>query len=56
MFYKQIIREQGIPLDLHLAETPNAETIQAINDGRKALSDGEPGHSTPDALFASIGI
>lgn len=31
MFLKQVVREQGIPFDLHL-EKPNAETIAAMNE------------------------
>lgn len=31
MFLKQVVREQGIPFDLHLKK-PNAETIAAMNE------------------------
>mgnify|MGYP000801230402 CR=1 FL=1 len=31
MFLKQVVREQGIPFDLHLG-TPNAETLAAMGE------------------------
>lgn len=41
MFLKQVVREQGIPFDLHLG-TPNAETLAAMGilfvfEGNKCL-------------------
>lgn len=37
MFLMQSIREQGIPLDLHL-HTPNAQTLKAIEDTENGIN------------------
>jgi antitoxin component of RelBE/YafQ-DinJ toxin-antitoxin module len=56
MFYKQMIREQGIPVNLRLRDIPNAETVKAITEGRDMLSSDQGGHATADELFDSLGI
>lgn len=38
IFLKAVIRENGLPFDMHV-ERPNAETIAAIEEGRRAASD-----------------
>lgn len=37
MFLKQVVREQGIPFDLHL-DKPNAETMAAIEELKQMKS------------------
>lgn len=56
MFYKQMIREQGIPVNLHLNNIPNEETAEAIREGRALLGDSTPGNSNAQELFDSLGI
>lgn len=56
MFYKQMIREQGIPVNLRLRDIPNTETVKAITEGRDMLSSEQGGHATADELFDSLGI
>ena len=38
MFLRTTIRENGIPFELKL-DTPNKETIEAIEEGRRMLND-----------------
>ncbi|MFT8443468.1 MAG: type II toxin-antitoxin system RelB/DinJ family antitoxin [Bifidobacterium aquikefiri] len=56
MFYKQIIREHGIPVTLSLADTPNAQTRKSIEEGRALLATAQRGHKDADELFDSLGI
>jgi DNA-damage-inducible protein J len=56
MFYKQMIREQGIPVNLHLGNVPNDETRKAIDEGRTLLAENTQAPSSPDELFDSLGI
>lgn len=44
-FYKQIVREQRIPLTLEYPE-PNEESLQAIEEGNAFLESGKPGRFT----------
>lgn len=38
IFLKAVIRENGLPFDMHV-ETPNAETIAALEEGDRILKD-----------------
>ena len=39
MFLKAVIRERAIPFELKLDDEPNKETVSAIEEGRKIISD-----------------
>ncbi|WP_404978495.1 type II toxin-antitoxin system RelB/DinJ family antitoxin [Bifidobacterium aquikefiricola] len=56
MFYKQMIREQGIPVSLHLTDVPNEETRASIQEGRSILASDTPGKQSSEELFDSLGI
>lgn len=50
MFMKAAIREHGIPFSLKL-DIPNDTTIEAIEDGKRLLSDQKtPRYTSIDAL------
>lgn len=54
LFLRASIRENGIPFNLKL-DTPNKETIQAIEEGRKIASDSEvKGYTSIDELKKAL--
>ena len=54
MFLRTTIREHGIPFDL---DTPNKTTIEAIEEGRRMMSDPTtPKYSSIDELKAALDI
>lgn len=53
-FYKQMIRERRIPLDLSMPE-PNAETLEAIQEADAFFSSGKAARfSTADEMISSL--
>lgn len=56
MFLKAVIRENGIPFDMRV-DTPNAETIAAIKEGRKIAHDpNAKGYKSIEELKAALGV
>lgn len=54
MFLIATIRENGIPFELKL-DTPNKETIEAIEEGRKMLKDpNTPKYSNMEDLKSAL--
>lgn len=54
MFLIATIRENGIPFELRI-DTPNKETIEAIEEGRKILNDpNTPKYSNIEDLKSAL--
>ena len=54
-FYKQIVREQRIPLNLEYPK-PNKESLDSIKDAERIITDCEPGYASADDMFAAMGV
>ena len=54
-FYKQMIRENRIPLNLSDPE-PNAESLESIREADALIADGGPGYSSAADMFAAMGL
>ena len=50
MFLKSVVRHNGIPFSLHLDETPNAETLQAMDDVNHKRNLIGPFHSVAEVM------
>ncbi len=56
IFLKAVIRENGLPFDMRV-ERPNAETIAAIEEGRKIAHDPNvKGYTSIEELRAALGL
>ena len=56
MFLRTTIRENGIPFSLKL-DTPNGETVAAIEEGRRiALDSSVKSYTTMDELKAALEV
>lgn len=56
IFLKAVIRENGLPFDMRV-DSPNAETIAAIEEGRKIAHDPNvKGYTSIEELRASLGL
>ena len=56
MFLRTTIRENGIPFSLKL-DTPNVETVAAIEEGRRIALDGSvKSYKTMDDLKAALEV
>jgi DNA-damage-inducible protein J len=55
IFLRQAIRENGLPFQLKLP-SPNAVTIEAINEGRDIIKKGKSRFSSADNMFDDLGI
>ncbi|WP_251183151.1 type II toxin-antitoxin system RelB/DinJ family antitoxin [Anaerocaecibacter muris] len=56
IFLKAVIRENGLPFDMRV-ESPNAETIAAIEEGRKIAHDPNvKGYTSIEELRAALGL
>ena len=56
IFLKAVIREKGLPFDMRV-ESPNAETIAAIEEGRKIARDPNvKGYTSIEDLKAALGL
>ena len=51
-FYRQIVRENRIPLDLSYLE-PNEESLQSIRDAEEILANGGRGFKNADEMLAA---
>ena len=54
-FYRQIVRERRIPLDLSCSPLPEV-TVEALNEARHIVASGAARFDTADDMFASLGI
>ncbi|MBM6700000.1 type II toxin-antitoxin system RelB/DinJ family antitoxin [Bifidobacterium pullorum subsp. saeculare] len=54
-FYRQIVRERRIPLDLSCSPLP-AETADALAEARSIAASGAARFDTADDMFAALGI
>ena len=54
-FYRQIVRERRIPLNLSYSNVPE-ETLEALAEARRMAKEGAPRFQDADALFDSLGI
>ena len=54
-FYKQMIRENRIPLNLSEPE-PNADSLESIHQADEIIAAGKPGYATADEMFKSMGL
>lgn len=54
-FYRQIVRERRIPLDLSCSPLPE-ETVDALTEARRVAASGVARFDTADDMFASLGI
>lgn len=56
IFLKAVIRENGLPFDMRV-ESPNTETIAAIEEGRKVAHDPNvKGYKSIEELRAALGL
>lgn len=56
IFLKAVIRENGLPFDMRI-DTPNAETIEAIEEGRRIARDPNvKGYTNIEDLKAALGL
>jgi DNA-damage-inducible protein J len=54
-FYKQIVREGRIPLNLSYGE-PNKDSLEAIKEAQELIASGHPGYSSAEEMFAAMGV
>lgn len=54
-FYRQIVRENRIPLTLSYGE-PNQESRAALAEARKIAARGTPRFADADEMFDALGI
>ena len=54
-FYKQMIRENRIPLNLSDPE-PNAESLESIREADVIIAAGGPGYGSAADMFAAMGL
>lgn len=54
-FYKQMIRENRIPLNLSDPQ-PNADSLESIREADALIEAGGPGYKSADEMFAAMGL
>ncbi len=55
LFYKQVIRENGIPFELKL-DVPNRKTVKAIKESEKMAKDGKKGCDNIEELKKELNV
>ena len=53
-FYKQIEREQRIPLSLEYPK-PNNESLESIREAEKIIAEKRPGYATAEGMLDAMG-
>ena len=53
-FYKQIEREQRIPLNLEYPK-PNKESLESIREAEKIITEKRPGYATAEEMLDAMG-
>ena len=54
-FYKQIVREHRIPLDL-CEPRPTAESRESIKEAERIIKEGGKGYQSAGDMFAAMGL
>ena len=54
-FYKQIEREQRIPLSLEYPR-PNNESLESVRETEGIVAQKRPGHATTEEMFDAMGV
>ncbi|MDO5728999.1 MAG: type II toxin-antitoxin system RelB/DinJ family antitoxin [Actinomycetaceae bacterium] len=54
-FYRQIVRENRIPLNLSYGE-PNGESLKALAEARQMAERGESRFESAEEMFDALGI
>ena len=54
-FYRQIVREQRIPLNLEYPK-PNRESLESLRATEDLIDSGHPGYDSLDAMFESMDL
>lgn len=54
-FYRQIVRERRIPLNLSYGNAPE-ETLEALADARRMAKEGKLPFQDADEMFEALGI
>lgn len=54
-FYRQIVRENRIPLNLSYGE-PNRESLEALREAAQIVERGTPRFADADEMFDALGI
>lgn len=54
-FYRQIVREQRIPLSLEYPH-PNADSLEALKETEELIKSGNPGYDSLDDMFESMDL
>lgn len=54
-FYKQIVREHRIPLDLSEPQ-PNAESLASIQEADRIIAEGRPGYGSAREMLSAMGL
>lgn len=55
LFYKQVIRENGIPFELKL-DVPNRKTVKAIKESEKIAKAGKKGCDNIEELKKELNV
>ncbi len=54
-FYRQIVREQRIPLNLEYPK-PNKESLESLKETEKLIASEHPGYDSLEAMFESMDL
>lgn len=54
-FYRQIVREQRIPLNLEYPQ-PNKESLESLKETEELIASGHPGYDSLEAMFQSMDL
>lgn len=54
-FYRQIVREQRIPLSLEYPH-PNVDSLEALKETEELIKSGHPGYDSLDDMFESMDL
>lgn len=54
-FYRQIVREQRIPLNLEYPK-PNKESFEALKETEELVASGHPGYDSIDDMLKSMDL
>lgn len=55
-FYKQMVREQRIPLDFSVSTEPNDESLASIAAANEMATQGGKGYRSADEMFKAMGV
>jgi DNA-damage-inducible protein J len=54
-FYRQIVRENRIPLNLSYEE-PNRDSLESIREANEIIAKGEPSYKSAEEMFDAMGV